>query len=330
MSGQNSNLPPSYNSNIELMDEMTRHGIDFQRQIINKDLLLFENLIKKKYGKLNTSFLCNYHILNKIRLLLEKKFNKTISKNEKKLLHNLQTNLDKFIDLDIQHIFVLRQHKDTIKKLKKKKQELLSDNSIPYLKTLLKKNKKIAKDKFIELRKELSYLHDLEKILQTKLNSIYEQFTILLNSGTLLLNENGNHFLDNTNFMEPSLNLHYNDNNNNTLGIYNGIIDRKIKIKNKTRKKYIAKPPSYKHSQRTRDIERNIFNKWRKIIKSKHNSNSYFTANEYSFHTANENKSNSSKKQKTKNKKQKTKLLKKNKKHSHKPPGKRPKYYNSN
>ena len=114
MSNQNSNLPPSYNSNIELMDEMdkmTRHGIDFQRQIINKDLLLFENLIKKKYGKLKPSFLCNYHILNKIRLLLDKKFNKTISKNEKKLLHNLQTNLDKFIDLDIQHIFVLRQHK---------------------------------------------------------------------------------------------------------------------------------------------------------------------------------------------------------------------------
>jgi hypothetical protein len=297
MSNNNSNLPPSYNSNNVVMNNMRRHELDFQSQILNKELLEFEKIIKKKYGKLTPSFMCNYHILNKIRILLEKKFNKIISKNDRKLLHNLQKKLDKFIELDIQHIFVLRQYQDTIKQIKKERQRVLTNYSISYLETLSKKKKKIAKDKFKEIKMELNYLHDLQKILKRKLNSIYEQFTVLLDSGVLLLNEYGSHFLDNTNFMDPTINLYQDDNNNNTLGIYNGILDRKQKLKNKTKKIYTAKPPSYKHSQKTTDIERKIFNKWKKIIKRSNNSNSYYTANNSnSYYTANN--SNSTEKQK--------------------------------
>ena len=326
MSNQNSNLAPSYNSNIERvnnMNEITRHSIDFQSQIIKRlNKLKVEELIFKKYGRLDPSFLFNHNVLNIIRELLDNKYNKTISKNETKILRNLQKKLYRFIELDIQYIFINRQHLDTIKKLDKARKKFVKDFSIPYLKTLNKEQKKKIKPQYNMLKNEISYLRDLEKILRRKLNSIYEQFTKLLNTGTLLLNERGNHFVDDTNFMDPTLDIHYN-------------------TFSKKKKKYTDKPPSYKESQRITEIERKIVKKWMDIIKSKHNSNSYYTANENMFHSANENTKKQSNitynnragpdpltVRKTHKKKKKKEAF--NKKHSHKPPGKKPKYFNSN
>ena len=274
----------------------------------NKKLDVFNTKIKNKYKKSTPGFICQYYVIDKIRLLLQHKFNSTITKHESKLLRNLQKNLDKFIELDIQLQTITKEQTIIIKKIKEleNSRDLLVrmikliileyDNAVKEMDKLMINKYKKKGIKHNELLKDLiNQLKPLKKTHSSnsnKMRSIYEKITKMLKMGGILISPSGDHFLNDTNFLNPSIDLYFNT--------------------SKTHKFYTQKPPNYNNSQKNIKLSRKMTNKW----KAKTFKEDYYTANELNsnndtFFSANNNLNNNLKIQKRKKKSNKKKLLKK-------------------